>query len=71
MFQSKKLLSIFVILNSIIHKSVVLDHLVLLSYLQDMIKIINSNFTQLTHREITQDGKLLLLEAIMLLLIHS
>ena len=61
----------FVILNNIIHKLVGQDLLVLHSYLQDMIKIMVSNYIQLILQEIMLDGKLLQLELIMLLLIHS
>lgn len=61
----KSLLFTFVILSSIIPKLVVQDLLDQLSSLQDMIKIMDSNFIQLILQEIMQVGKLLQLEPIM------
>ena len=67
MSQSKRSLYIFAISSNTILKLVDQDHLVLLSYSQDMIRITNFNFTQPIPQAIMLDGKALLSEVIMLL----
>ena len=61
----RNLLFTFVTLNNIILKLVVPDHSDLLFSLQAMTSIMDSNFTQLIHLEIMQDGKLQQLEPTM------
>jgi len=71
MYQSKSSLYTFATLNNIILKLEGQDHLDQHSYLQDMTKIMDSSYIQLILQGIMLDGKLLLLEQIMLLLIPS